>query len=125
MLTVYRHARFWLRPFNPKVSCVHTVRRAPVLRQQRRSMATAVHAKLSSERAEQAQPQAQRTSDAELRADGLLMLAAAMMPLVLDVEPAAAGNPLLTGKTVCNTACCIRDRRANARRTTELLPACV
>ncbi len=24
-----------------------------------------------------------------------------MMPLVLDVEPAAAGNPLLTGKTVC------------------------
>lgn len=63
-------------------------------------MATAVRAKASTEKTEQAQPQARRASDAELRADGLLMLAAAMMPLVLDVEPAAAGNPLLTGKTV-------------------------
>lgn len=72
--------------------------------QQRRSMATAVRAKLSAEQAKQAQPQAERPSDAELRADGLLMLAAAMMPLVLDVEPAAAGNPLLTGKTVRSTA---------------------
>ena len=67
-------------------------------------MATAVRAKASTEKAEQAQTQARRASDAELRADGLLMLAAAMMPLVLDVEPAAAGNPLLTGKTVCSTA---------------------
>jgi hypothetical protein len=86
------------------VPLVYAVRRAPVQRQQRRSMATAVQAKRSSEQAEQARPQVQRASDAELRADGLLMLAAAMMPLVLDVEPAAAGNPLLTGKTVRNTA---------------------
>lgn len=40
------------------------------------------------------------TSDAELRADGVLMAAAALAPLLLDVGPAAAGNPLLTGKTV-------------------------
>lgn len=31
---------------------------------------------------------------------GMLMLAAMMTPLLADVEPAHAGNPLLTGKTV-------------------------
>jgi hypothetical protein len=61
----------------------------------------AAPAKPPAEQAEQVQPRAQRASDAELRADGLLMLAAAMVPMLLDVEPAAAGNPLLTGKTVC------------------------
>lgn len=68
--------------------------------QQQRKATGAVRAEPRLQQAEQAAPQPQRASDAELRADGLLMLAAAVAPLLMDVEPAAAGNPLLTGKTV-------------------------
>jgi hypothetical protein len=77
----------------------HVTRALAQPQQQRRGM-VAAPAKPPAEQAEQVQPRAQRASDAELRADGLLMLAAAMVPMLLDVEPAAAGNPLLTGKTV-------------------------
>lgn len=71
-----------------------------------------MRAELPAQVAEHSQPQTQqpqRATDAELRADGLLMLAAAMAPFLMDVEPAAAGNPLLTGKTVSDCAlasCC-------------------
>jgi hypothetical protein len=94
-----------VRP-QPQRMTVHKVTRCGAFRPQRQPQQGA--AAPARPAAQQLEPAARSdgskasstTSDAELKADGLLMLAAAMTPLLLDVEPAAAGNPLLTGKTV-------------------------
>lgn len=78
--------------------------RCTVRPQQQQQAATAPR-RDAQQQPEPAAPQAHASaSDAELKADGLLMLAAAMAPLLMDVGPASADNPLLTGKTVSTFA---------------------
>ncbi len=75
------------------------------MRPQQQQQAAAAPRRDAQQQPQPAAPQAHAcASDAELKADGLLMLAAAMAPLLMDVGPASADNPLLTGKTVSTSA---------------------
>ena len=82
----------------PRVVC-HSLRRCALQTQQQEATAPSRSVPQHAE-AQRSEPQPEYVTDAELKADGMLMLAAAAMPMLMDVQPAAAGNPLLTGKTV-------------------------